>query len=64
MTKKIYRNGKGGFMQGCIVVDHQFQAELIATVVHLVNSGQVTLCGTFKGARFDLTELATREYAA
>jgi hypothetical protein len=30
------------------------EAELIATVVHLVNSGRVRLCGTFKGARFDL----------
>ena len=32
----------------------QTEAELIATVVHLVNSGRVRLCGTFKGARFDL----------
>jgi hypothetical protein len=30
------------------------EAELIATIVHLVNSGRVRLCGTFKGARFDL----------
>ena len=30
------------------------EAELIATVVYLVNSGQVRLCGNFKGARFDL----------
>lgn len=29
-------------------------AEIVATVVHLVNSGQVQLCGTFKGARFQL----------
>ena len=28
--------------------------EVIATVVHLVNSGTVRLCGTFKGARIDL----------
>jgi hypothetical protein len=28
--------------------------EVIATVVHMVNSGLVRLCGTFAGARFDL----------
>jgi len=28
--------------------------EVIATVVHLVNSGAVRLCGNFRGARFDL----------
>jgi hypothetical protein len=30
------------------------ERELIATVVHLVNSGAVRLCGSFRGARFDL----------
>src|SRR5438034_2424948 len=30
------------------------EAEVLATVVYLVNSGRVRLCGTFKGARFDL----------
>src|SRR5262245_27174311 len=29
-------------------------AETVATVVYLVNSGRVQLCGTFRGARFDL----------
>jgi hypothetical protein len=29
--------------------------EVIATVVHLVNSGAVRLCGNFRGARIDLT---------
>jgi len=29
-------------------------AEIVATVVHLVNSGRVQLCGNFRGARFDL----------
>ena len=29
-------------------------AELIATVVYMVNQGHVRLCGTFKGSRFDL----------
>jgi hypothetical protein len=32
--------------------------EVIATVVHLVNSGRVRLCGNFKGARFDLDAVA------
>ena len=32
------------------------EAELIATVVHLVNSGQVRLCGNFAGARFSYDE--------
>ena len=32
-------------------------AELIATVVYMVNQGHVHLCGTFKGARFDLSTL-------
>lgn len=35
------------------------ETEVIATVVSLVNSGQATLCGTFRGARFDLAELIT-----
>ena len=30
------------------------EAEVIATVVHLVNSGAVRLGGNFRGARFDL----------
>jgi hypothetical protein len=30
------------------------EREVIATVVHLVNSGMVQLCGNFRGARFDL----------
>ena len=34
------------------------EAEVIATVVHLVNSGRVRLCGNFKDARFDLPKLA------
>jgi hypothetical protein len=39
------------------------EAEVIATVVHLVNSGMVRLCGNFAGARFDLGALR-RECAA
>lgn len=31
------------------------EAELIATIIHLVNSGRVRLCGNFAGARFDLS---------
>jgi len=34
------------------------EAELIATVVYMVNSGQVRLCGTFKGSRFDLAPVS------
>ena len=34
------------------------EQELMAVVVHLVNSGRVTLTGNFKGARFDLGALA------
>ena len=34
------------------------EAELIATVVYMVNRGHVRLCGTFKGSRFDLNTLA------
>ncbi len=34
------------------------EAEIIATVVYMVNQDHVRLCGTFKGARFDLTMLA------
>ena len=30
-------------------------AEAIATVVYLVNSGKVRLSGNFRGARFDLS---------
>ena len=33
------------------------EREVIATVVHLVNSGTVQLCGNFRGARFDLDTL-------
>ena len=33
------------------------EAETIATVVCLVNSGRVRLCGNFEGARFDLAAL-------
>lgn len=32
-------------------------AEVVATVVHMVNSGMVTLCGNFRGARFDLASV-------
>ena len=35
------------------------EAEVIATVVYMVNSGRVRLCGSFKGARFDLDAIET-----
>jgi len=34
------------------------EAEIIATVVYMVNRGRVHLCGTFRGARFDTNALA------
>ena len=40
------------------------EREVIATVVHLVNSGQVTLCGNFRGARFDLSEMGLSHASA
>jgi hypothetical protein len=36
------------------------EAELIGTVVCMVNSGRVRLCGNFAGARFDLRGLVGR----
>ena len=40
------------------VAEHaRSEAEVIATVVWMVNRGHVRLCGRFKGARFDLTTL-------
>jgi len=40
------------------------EAEVIATIVSLVNSGRVRLCGTFRDARFDLRELVAGPTAA
>ncbi len=39
-------------------------AEVVATVVHLVNSGMVQLCGNFRGARFDLASVGMTASAA
>jgi hypothetical protein len=39
-------------------------AEVVATVVHMVNSGMVTLCGNFRGARFDLSSVGMTATAA
>ena len=36
------------------------EAEVIATVVHLVNTGKVELIGCFRGRRFDLDVVAPR----
>jgi hypothetical protein len=33
------------------------EAELLATVVYMVNARRVGLCGNFKNARFDLSAL-------
>ena len=37
----------------------QSEAELLATVVYMVNGGSVRLCSNFKGARFDLSDGST-----
>ena len=44
-------------------VSRQIAAEtdVIATVASLVNSGRVRLCGNFRGARFDLSQLGIEE---
>ena len=40
------------------VAEHaRSDAEVVATVVWMVNQGHVRLRGTFKGARFDLTTI-------
>jgi len=40
------------------VAEHaRSDAEVVATVVWMVNQGHVRLCGTFKGARFDPTTI-------
>ena len=39
------------------------EGEAIATIVHMVNSGAVRLCGTFCGARIDLELTAPRHDA-
>jgi hypothetical protein len=31
--------------------------EIVATVAHMINSGQVRLCGNFAGARIELSPL-------
>ena len=44
--------------------DAPSEAEVIATVVYLVNSGRVRLCGNFRGARFDLRGLVAGQKTA
>jgi len=44
--------------------DARSEAEVIATVVSLVNSGRVRLCGNFEGVRFNLRGLVAGEKAA
>lgn len=39
------------------------EADVIATVVQLVNSGSVCLCGNFRGQRFDESILFADEAA-
>jgi hypothetical protein len=40
------------------------EAEVVATVVYMVNSGAVRLCGSFNGARFDTRPAPRRVVAA
>ena len=40
------------------------EAEVIATVVYMVNSGSVRLGGNFRGARFDLESTSPSGLAA
>ena len=40
------------------------ESEVVATIVHLVNSGRVRLCGNFRGATFDLSDARTPGVAA
>src|SRR4051812_43271234 len=40
MTQQVYRHGKGRFVQGGVVVDHQFQPELVAAVFKQGNADQ------------------------
>jgi len=42
----------------------QSDAEVIATVVHLVNSGKVRLTGRLRGARFDMSTLPSARASA
>jgi len=43
------------------VTEHtRTEGEAIATIVHMVNSGAVRLCGTFSGSRIDLREVDWR----
>ncbi|MEW6271589.1 MAG: hypothetical protein AB1689_20085 [Thermodesulfobacteriota bacterium] len=35
----------------------QSDAEVVATVVHLINTGKVRLAGSLRGARFDVRAL-------
>jgi hypothetical protein len=45
-----------------VSVQARSEAELIATVVYLVNSGTVRLCGSFRGARFDVDHLGRKTH--
>jgi hypothetical protein len=40
------------------------ESEVVATIVHLVNSGRVRLCGNFRGAKFDLRDVRPAGVAA
>lgn len=47
-----------------VAQDATSEAELIATVVYMVNSGRVRLCGNFRDCTFDLDGLPVSGLAA
>ena len=47
-----------------VAADARNEAELVATVVWMVNSGKVRLHGNLAGARFDLDAVPLRARAA
>ena len=47
------------------VAEHaKSEAEVVATVVHMVNTGLVRLDGKLRGARFDIRRLPRRSFVA
>ena len=50
-----------------VMAETENDAEVVATVVYLINSGKVRLCGTFAGAKISFTPhvaLAARQAAS
>lgn len=47
-----------------VAQDAGSEAELVATVIYMVNSGHVKLAGNFAGSSFDLSEPLVHSVAA